>query len=188
MADFLAAYEKTNKREGMVLSNVPTDRGGMTFGGISRVHHPRWPGWAMIDKGDTKSAQLLNLHRGFYLQQFWEPLMLNGVISQPVAEKIYDTAVNCGPDRATRWAQTALNLANRGGREWPDTVVDGKLGPASVNLLNAAHKLPAREWLFLQVYESQQEMHYVNLALKDPSQEHNLLGWYKHRILHRKES
>lgn len=188
MARFLLAYASTNKREGMVLSNVPSDRGGMTFGGISRVHHPDWAGWVLIDSGDRQSERLLDLHRAFFKAEFWDRLRLDDVDDQEVAEKIYDAAVNCGPGMATRWAQIALGVANNQGRLWPDVVIDSRLGPVTVGVLNRMSKVARGRWLWLQVFESHQEMHYVRLAIEDPSQEVNLFGWYSHRILHRKEA
>ena len=171
----------------MVLSNVSTDRGGQTFGGISRIHHPNWQGWMLIDSGDTRSERLLDLHRAFFKDNFWDRLRLDDVEDQEVAEKIYDAAVNCGTGMATRWAQIALNVSNNRGRAWLDVVIDGRLGPVTVGVLNHMSETARSRWLWLQVFETHQEMHYVELAIRDPSQEANLFGWYSHRIVHRNE-
>ena len=183
MAEFQSAYDKTNKREGMVLSNVPTDRGGMTFGGISRVHNPWWNGWPLIDAGDRGSAQLLKLHHEFYLKEFWTPIRGDEINDQEMAEKIYDAAVNCGVHRAVQWAQHATNLVLTGMNQ----LVDGRVGPTTLRRLNTG-VTQKRRWLWFQVFETQQEHHYVSLALRDPTQKANLLGWYSHRIFHRKDS
>ncbi len=45
MADFIPCFEQTLTLEGgYKLHTVKGDRGGMTYAGISRVHHPNWPG------------------------------------------------------------------------------------------------------------------------------------------------
>lgn len=200
MADFLQAYAKTNAREAMVLSNVATDRGGMTYGGIARDRMPggRWEGWPLIDRilerghgtfgpSLAENERLLDLHQAFFRTYFWSDLNAGAVRDQGIAEKLYDAAVNCSRLRAVSWMQGALNVSNLRGRLWADIVVDGKLGPITANAIASASRRLERRWLVLQVFETQQENHYFELALRDPSQEANLFGWYSHRILHRVE-
>lgn len=194
MAEFEPAYLATNKLEGMVLSNVPTDRGGMTYGGIARRMQPGagWEGWQVIDRAltrraaaflptDAEKSLLAHLHRSFFFHAFWEPANLGALPDQVVASKVYDALVNCGP-AACEWLQVALNVCNRRGKLWPDLRVDGQLGPATCAAVRSACAAPDRKWLVLQVYETQQERRYFELAQHDESQEENLLGWYKHRI------
>lgn len=193
MADFETAYGATNSLEGMVLSNVATDRGGMTYGGIARRMAPgsSWDGWQFIDRvlardpsftlTESEKFLLKSLHRAFFLEHFWNARNLSALTDQDTANKVYDAFVNCGP-AAVEWLQCALNLANRRGRIWPDVRVDGALGPATVSALEVACKSSARKWLVLQLFETQQERRYFELALHDESQEENLLGWYRHRI------
>ncbi len=196
MAAFDPAYDATNARERMALSNVATDRGGMTYGGIARRREPgtSWPGWIVIDRilsrGPFKpSAQelemLSRLHRQFFQTEFWRPLNGAAIPDQGIAEKVYDAGVNCGTGSAARWLQVALNLANRNARLWTDVRVDGAIGPATLLAIEAASREHQRRWLVLQLFETQQEHHYFSLALADATQEENLLGWYTHRILHR---
>ena len=66
-------------------------------------------------------------------------------------------------------------------------MIDGRLGPVTVGVLNHMSETARSRWLWLQVFETHQEMHYVELAIRDPSQEANLFGWYSHRIVHRNE-
>jgi lysozyme family protein len=152
------------------------------------VHHSGWDGWPLIDSGDRKSAELLELHRAFYLKWFWTPIRGDEINDQEMAEKIYDAAVNCGVFRAVQWAQHAANLSSREPPKGQQLVVDGRMGPQTLYVLN--HHIPKgqRRWLWFQVFETQQEHHYVSLALRDPTQKANLLGWYSHRIFHRKDA
>lgn len=192
MADFGKAYLATNRLEGMTLSNVATDRGGMTYGGIARAQKPgdSWSGWALIDavlgRGsftptvDVKRS-IDEQHRYFFETYFWRAINLDLVVDQDIANKVYDAHVNCGPS-AVEWLQCALNLANRRGKLWPDLKVDGGLGPATAAAVAAAVVNSERKWLVLQLFETQQERRYFELALHDPSQEENLLGWYRNRI------
>ena len=199
MAEFSPAYAKTNAREKMVLSNLATDRGGMTFGGIARGRQPgkQWAGWQLIDRILARSAvlaptlqeaaYLAELHEAFFRAYFWNDLRGDEIPEQAVAEKVYDAAVNCSRLQAVKWLQAALNVSNLGGRLWADVTMDGQIGPETCRCIRAAVSRPERQWLVLQVIETQQEDHYFQLALRDATQESNLLGWYRHRILNRVE-
>ena len=46
--DFIIAFNKALSSEGLI-SNNKSDHGGFTYKGISRVKHPAWPGWIIID-------------------------------------------------------------------------------------------------------------------------------------------
>ena len=198
MAEFEAAYQATNQRERIALSNVATDRGGMTYGGIARDRMPggTWEGWPAIDailqRGggsfsptEHERQMLLQLHRTFFLTQFWALVGGDKIADQEAANKVYDVAVHCSRLRAVTWLQTALNVCNRRQKLWADVRVDGQVGPQTLGAIVAAAKSPVRKWLVFQVLETQQEEHYLDLALRDESQEENLLGWYRWRIDHR---
>jgi lysozyme family protein len=194
MANFLPAYRATNARESLALSNVTTDRGGLTYGGIARKRKPgaSWEGWEVIDRilargnGFAPSAGeqtlIQQLHEKFFRTHFWDELNCGLIVSQEIADKAYDAGVNCGPGNAARWLQTALNAANRRAKLWPDIAIDGQIGEATRDAIAQALQHRHRLWLVMQLLETQQEHHYFTLALSDPSQEDNLLGWYTHRI------
>lgn len=201
MASFDPAYDATNAREKMVLSDVATDRGKMTYGGIARGRKPGeyWSGWDHIDaitaRGPRKFsptpaelAVINDMHRDFFREYFWNDLNASLIPDQVIANKVYDVAVNCSRVRAATWLQKGLNVSNRRGKLWPDIKEDGAVGPATCGAIAAACRIPDRKWLVLQTIETQQEDHYFRLAETDPSQEENLLGWYRHRILFRTEA
>ena len=53
--NFLASFNKVLAVEGM-LGNNYADKGGMTYKVISRIKHPGWPGWIIIDKLYTQAS------------------------------------------------------------------------------------------------------------------------------------
>lgn len=180
MADFHLAYSRTNMLEKIVYTDNPVDRGGPTFGGVSRKWNPDWQGWALIDKGDRGSHALMALHQDLYQIKYWAPLLLDRLPDQEVAEKIYDTAVNLGVGNAKAFACNALDLCNKGGTLWP------KIGITTyAAALAKMVRFPKQRWLWFRVFETQQETWYVELAKRDPTQEAFLLGWYAKRINHR---
>jgi lysozyme family protein len=113
MAQFGISYHITERMEGGY-SNNPLDNGKETYAGISRASFPDWKGWAFIDKQvkpiKTNSFfSYLNMSvMQFYRVQFWSPLKC-GLMSQVVANQLFDYAVNSGKSKAVKSLQTALN-------------------------------------------------------------------------------
>ena len=148
MADFAIAIALVQHHEGGYwkgYSETFKDPGGETYQGISRVFHPTWSGWNFIDeqkksggiKWQIKFPQLEREVREFYKAVFWEPLALQTVNDQAVANSIMDLAVNLGAPKAITAIQMMLN------KTWNQVLkVDGNLGPKTLEVLN---KLPAHE-------------------------------------------
>lgn len=163
MADFAPAFERTLRHEGgYTLSRVPADRGGMTFAGIARRHHPNWPGWGLVDAGAGEEDPFLrDMVREFYRREFWNRLRGDAITDQAVAESIYDCAVNMGPVTAVVTAQRCVG-----------TNLDGVVGPKTLAALTAAD--PA---VFLFKYTLERLRLYVQICRGDRTQRVFLLGW-----------
>lgn len=134
MADFLKAHTKTARNEGGYANN-PADPGGETYAGISRVFNPSWVGWKVIDEAKTGKgfpaslkhlATLPRLVLEFYAKNYWEANHLDQVVSQDVADWLYDHAVN-GGGRGIAWMQEAAGVA-----------ADGAIGAKTIAAINAA--------------------------------------------------
>lgn len=165
-------------------SVVKADRGGETYRGISRRFHPSWQGWPLVDQLKFEPGFPRNLanHPGlqslvasFYLQQFWEPLQAEQIVHQSVADELFDTAVNMGIATSVSFAQTALNLLNRNQSSYPDGLVDGKMGPKTLKLLNEFSEVD----ILVRTLNALQGARYIRICEKDPSQEVFFRGWLK---------
>ena len=158
MADFLPAYEAMIRNEGgYVLHDVPGDRGGQTYAGIARNMNPRWPGWALIDRGQDVPAQLV---REFYKINFWDPIQGDRIISQVIAQTIFDFHVNAGA--------VARKLAHLVVGATPD----GAIGDKTLAALNAYD-----EERFVMAYALAKIARYRDIVSRDRSQLKFLLGW-----------
>ena len=80
MAEFKVAYAITAAHEGGYV-NDPVDRGGETYRGIARVHHPDWSGWRRVDAQRRKAGfprtlgsdrALQDAVRRFYKKAYWD--------------------------------------------------------------------------------------------------------------------
>src|SRR5580692_10490694 len=104
-SNFAFAITKVLANEG-AYSNNPSDPGGETYCGISRVSFPNWAGWVIIDTYKHESSfpknlvtvsGLSDLVKSFYFTNFWH---FDGIVDPNVAEKTLDLWVNLGRDRA----------------------------------------------------------------------------------------
>ena len=184
MADFNEAFGKTMAHEGGYV-NDSTDAGGETYKGISRVYNPGWSGWAVVDAAKAQgkvNSTILNSNvalqqnvGAFYKDKYWDVNRLDHM-TQKVAEEMFDTGVNMGTGRASRFLQKALNYLNRNGKLYGELTVDGKIGPASLNAIKACKK---DERVLLAMLNTLQGMHYMNYMDKSPSQKKYARGWFK---------
>lgn len=108
----------------------PHDPGGETNHGITKV--------VAEEHGYTGPMKSLSeeLATSIYFEDFiqkpgFEPFIK---LSPAVTQELVDSAVNTGPARPSLWLQKALNSLNQNGRDFPSTNVDGKVGPATVQI------------------------------------------------------
>ena len=189
MADFNVAYDKTMKIEGGYTNN-PADKGGETYGGISRKFFPNWSGWKIIDETKGKQVweqliennqQLKSLQRSFYKQEFWDKLYGDKIASEIIAHELFDTAVNMGSKASVEFLQRSLNIMNRNGKLYSDIVSDGVMGDGTIQTLKKY--LAVDVDLDLLVWMNVlQGMRYIQIMEKDRTQETFARGWSK-RIL-----
>ena len=187
MAKFAEAYTLTSAHEGGYV-NDPVDRGGETYRGIARVHHPHWSGWERIDaqrrskgfpKGLNADRTLQANVRAFYKKAYWDRFKGDAIPDQAVANELYDTAVNMGVRRAVRFLQSSLNLLNRDQRDYRDLVIDGWFGDQSLATLNALLRKDRGSDALVKMMNIQQGARYIEIMARDSSQERFARGWIK---------
>ncbi len=190
MANFEMALKRSSAIEGGYV-NDPRDAGGETWIGISRVFHPNWPGWVIIDEEKKNGLEGLGsrlmdilaldpLEDQFYREQFWNRFNGDVIPQQAIAEELFDTSVNMGVHRAVVFLQGALNLLNRNQKDYPDILEDGVFGPATLNTLKIhLEKEKNNPSALLKIMSTLQGMHYVEYMRKHPEQERFARGWMK---------
>lgn len=161
-------------------SDHPADRGGATRWGITeRV--ARANGYA----GDMRALPRATA-AGIYRRLYWEAPGYDRVAATMplIAAELFDTGINMGPQVATGFLQRALNALNRGGKDYPDIAIDGRIGPRTLAALAGfrARRGAAGERVLLKAIEALQGVRYLTLAERRPANEAFLYGWLANRL------
>lgn len=168
------------EREGGYV-NDPTDRGGETKYGITKVTARQY--------GYTGAMRdlPLELARQIYLKIYWIEPRFNKIeaISPAIAEELLDTGVNCGVNFAKPLLQRVLNLLNNQGAIYPDLAADGIYGDKTIAALKALLNKRGKEGeaVALRMLNTLQGARYINLAEKSPGQEKYVFGWFLNRVV-----
>ena len=193
MAEFEKAYGIVKRYEGG-LSNVAADRGGETYAGIARNFFPDWAGWPIVDRwkkalpkesarlGQALSSdpELQSLVSGWYKREWWDRLHLH-VLPQGIANEIFEQSVNLGLVGAGKKVQLICNAFNfkHGKPLFQDLVVDGAIGPKTLDALSAILKAGLDEDALVHALNCMQGAHYLELAARKESQRLFTAGWMK---------
>lgn len=194
MSYFLHALQQTidiekGPTDGYV--NDQADLAGETYMGITRKYWPFWEGWQTIDACMAEGVPLVSVENTlksavmrFYRDNYWQRIQGDEIAKEAVyvAYETFDSAVNSDPSDAVKWLQTALNMLNRNQTDYADIQIDGHVGE---HTLSALHQFMIRndQRLLVELQNLIQAKHVIELTLLIPSQERNLRGWMKKRIL-----
>lgn len=158
----------------------PADSGGKTRFGITEAVARR--------HGYTGAMRALPaaLAKGIYRADYWDAQNLAAVamLSRKIALELFDTGVNMGTSQAGEFLQMSLNAFNRQATDYPDTEVDGAVGPATINALAAFLKRRGKdgEVVLLRALNALQGAAYIELAERREKDERFVFGWFLQRI------
>lgn len=179
MVIFDRFFDKILKIEGGYSDN-PQDSGGKTKYGVTESVARNY-GY----KGDMRNFSI-EAAKEVYKRLYWSPLRLDDVaaLDEDVALKLGDIAVNMGPVQAAKFFQRALNLFNRRGEKYPELVVDGMIGKASIAALKAfmGQRGAQGALVLYRVLNCMQGACYIALAEHRDKDEEFIYGWILNRV------
>lgn len=140
--------------------NDPADPGGATNKGVTQSTYDAWRAGKKLPKQPVR--QITHSEVGaIYESRYWNACRC-GELPAPVDLVVFDTAVNCGVGRASRWLQQALGVG-----------ADGEVGPKTVAAAQAHH---APVELARQVSRLR-AAHYSAIVASNPKLKKFLNGW-----------
>ena len=165
MADFNQAIAVILRHEGGFVHH-PVDPGGATNWGISQ----RFLEGVMVRPISVDEIKIMPRETAIdlYREHWWDKYNYEAIIEQLIATKVFDIAVNTGPDRGHKILQRALNQTGC------DLAVDGELGPLTMTATNEADPKELIDTLI-----SQQLNWYEICVAKDPKKVVFLADWKK---------
>ena len=105
---FDAALDFVLGWEGKITENVPGDPGGATKWGITQLDYDDYRRSAFLPIQSVFKATETEI-RQIYRAHYWTPLKCDSM-PYSVALVLFDTAVNVGVTRATRWLKLLLGI------------------------------------------------------------------------------
>lgn len=158
----------------------PNDRGGPTCWGITE-QVARAYGY----KGDMRQMPR-PIAVEIYRKRYWDEPGFARVaeVAPDLAAELFDTGVNMGVAVASTLLQRSLNVLNRHGSDYPDILVDGRIGTMTIASLKALLKIRGAggEKVLLKACEALQGARYIGIAESDATQEAFLYGWMANRV------
>lgn len=147
--------ERTLRFEDAALAGIITyDSGGITRFGVSSNAHPE----VFPEMEECSLDRALEIAAQVY-RSYW---CFDGVIQQPIADEIFDSAVNMGLSTAIHLCQKVVG-----------TTPDGQWGPRTEQAVNEAVAL-------LPALKQSREQYYKDLANYNPERYGKYLnGWLK---------
>ena len=176
MTAFERALKFTLAWEGGHVSD-PDDAGGETYCGISRVAHPDWEGWHLLDApvGLTPKSMhemLADDVADFYRAEYWDKMRC-GNMPGIVGIVVFDSGVNCGRKTAVKWLQNVVRVP-----------ADGIVGNVTLSALNGT--VLSHEVICADILDMRDER-YDNIVMRNPVQVKFLRGWKNRTAALRKE-
>lgn len=141
----------------------------------------RATGYAGDMRHFTREAAAAIYRRTYWLRPRFDQVSEHAPM---IAAELFDTGVNMGPAVATGFLQRALNALNRGASDYPDVLLDGRVGPQTLAALRGflARRGAAGETVLLKALEALQGERYLSLAERRPANEAFLYGWLANRL------
>lgn len=172
--------DKTSVEAGYVNHN--DDLGGATNHGITEATANEWKSlWSKYNwDGDMRTLPR-DLAYEIYDKGWWQKMHLDRVLNlyPMLADRMFDFGINAGRGNCGESIQRILNALNRQAKDYSDLIVDGAIGPKTIDAIEAFIKRngdEAASRLTMMMF-SMQNYHYVNISEKRERNESFTNGW-----------
>lgn len=153
----------------------PADSGGKTKYGITEITARQFGYKKEMEDLELKTA--LDIYKIMY----WDPIRGDEMvdIAPQVAMEVFDTGVNMGIAKASKFLQATLNAFVG---DTHHLIVDGLVGRRTMYALRAYLK-QRDELVLVTALNCLQGAHYLDIASRRPKDKKFLYGWIKNRVV-----
>src|SRR3954447_25018706 len=158
-ADIDRLIDALIEREGGFVSH-PADKGGPTCFGITEAV-ARAHGYAGPMRLLPREEAATIYRRLYWLRPKFDEIAKR---SRRIAAELFDTGANMGPAVAATFLQRTLTALNRGGKDYPDLVPDGRIAERTLGALDDFMRLRGNgggEAILLRAIEALQGERYL---------------------------
>ena len=171
-ASFREAYEYVREFEGNYV-NISLDRGGETYGGITRKYNPEWYGWRYVDKYPNIRHTFVPEAEFWVMDHYltiWVKEGFYKLENQQVANYLFDMRVHLSKYRAIKLLNSQ-GIETSDESEWvPDDRwewTDSKWVKISINNID------------LEKLSEVRKRYYLGIVKRSPHQKIFIKGWLK---------
>lgn len=144
----------------------------------------------LTDADLRHAGDMRNLPRQYaeaiYMRRYINEPGFNRVmgVSMRIAEEMIDTGVNMGVSLPGPWLQRVLNVLNQQARTFPDLVVDGQIGPATISALRSvvSRRGADGEKVILRALNCLQGSRYLDITESREKNESFFFEWMLNRV------
>lgn len=157
------------------------DPGGETNHGVTKVV-ARQHGYTGDMKDFSEKLAAPIYYQDYIVKPGYEPFL---DLSPAIAEELVDSSVNIGPDKPSRWLQTALNALSNQGTAYRPVPINGKVDAQTVKAFAALQKERGKVLacqLIIKSLDAQQGQYYLAISLSNPKLQTFTAGWMSNRI------
>ena len=175
---FMRTVRDTLEIEG-VFSDNEDDPGGKTKYGITESTARR-AGYDGKMK-DLSKDEAIAIYHEFYWNRYLQKISTE---FYPIANEVFDTAVNAGPKTAVRFLQISLNKFNNQETSYDDITVDGLIGPKTLSAFMDFKKDRGNSGckVLYKALNCLQGAYYFNIEEKNEKLESFEYGWFLNRV------
>lgn len=158
----------------------PNDPGGATNWGVTEKV-ARENGYKSHMRDMPQSVAREIYYKKYVVSPGFDKVLL---LSPIIAGELIDTGVNMGTKVAAQSLQRCLNAFNLQGSIYPDLVVDGSIGNATIQALKAymTHRKSDAVPILMSALNCLQGARYIEIAESRPKSEDFVFGWFKNRV------
>lgn len=178
--------DSTIKAEGKYV-NDPSDSGGETNYGVTKTSAQGYKdSFKDYNWDGDMQCMPIKFAQDLYVTEYYIKPKFNLIAERDelLAQELFDTGVNTGAKRPSKWLQQLLNVFNNQQKYYADISEDGSIGNGTLVALDAFIAKRGKKGvdILFDALNMMQGSFYIDLAIKREKDEKFIWGWLDNRV------